>query len=65
MCMHLDHKKNVNFFLTWLNNIDMADDSDWLLVSDFNLLRRPRGRNKQWGNVQDMLQFNASISNLR
>jgi hypothetical protein len=28
-------------FLNWLNNVDMDDDCDWLLVGDFNLIRRP------------------------
>jgi exonuclease III len=28
-------------FLSWLNDIDMSDDCDWLLVGDFNLIQRP------------------------
>jgi endonuclease/exonuclease/phosphatase family metal-dependent hydrolase len=41
------------------------DDCDWLVVGDFNLIRRPTNRNKPSGNVQEMLAFNAAISNLR
>jgi hypothetical protein len=52
-------------FLQWFHNIDMADDIEWLLVGDFNLLRMPSDRNKPDGNVHEMLQFNAVISNLR
>jgi hypothetical protein len=33
-------------FLDWLRNVDMADDCDWLLVGDFNLVRKPTDRNK-------------------
>jgi hypothetical protein len=52
-------------FLQWLNEVDMPDDMDWLLVGDFNLIRRMRDRNKPGGDVQNMLDFNAVISNLR
>jgi hypothetical protein len=38
---------------------------DWLLVGDFNLIRRPSDRNKPKGNVQEMFRFNEVISNLR
>jgi hypothetical protein len=41
------------------------DDCDWLVVGDFNLIHHPSDRNKPGGNVQNMLQFNAAISNLR
>jgi hypothetical protein len=51
--------------LDLLHDMDMADDCDWLLVGDFNLIRRPSDRNKPRGNVQDMLRFNAAISNQR
>lgn len=29
----------------WFHNIDMAEDTDWLIVGDFNLIRRPSDRN--------------------
>jgi hypothetical protein len=32
-------------FINWLHNVDMPDDTDWLLVGDFKLIRRPSDRN--------------------
>jgi hypothetical protein len=52
-------------FLEWFNGIDMPEETDWLLVGDFNLIRRQSDRNKPGGNTQDMLDFNVAISNLR
>jgi hypothetical protein len=52
-------------FLDWLHNVKMLDNCDWLLVGDFNLIRRSLDRNKPGGNVQEMPKFNAAISNLR
>jgi hypothetical protein len=43
----------------------MVDDCDWLLVGDFNHIRRPSDRNKQRGNIQYMMQFNTVFSHLR
>jgi hypothetical protein len=42
----------------------MPDDSDWIIMGDFNLIRKPSDRNKPGGNVNDMLSFNEAISNL-
>jgi hypothetical protein len=50
--------------LNWLHDVVMLDDIDWLLVGDFNLIRRPSDRNKPRGNIQDMLRFNEVISHL-
>jgi exonuclease III len=52
-------------FLDWFGSIDMVDDIDWLIVGDFNLIRKQSDRNKQGGNIANMLNFNAAISNLR
>jgi hypothetical protein len=54
-----------NNFFNWLNEVDMSEETEWLLVGDFNLMRRPSDRNKAGGNVQNMLDFNVAISNLR
>jgi hypothetical protein len=51
-------------FLHWLNNISSPDDENWLLVGDFNLIRSPQDRNKEGGNVNEMLLFNEAISKL-
>jgi hypothetical protein len=51
-------------FLSWFHNIQVADDVDWLIVGDFNLIRSPNDRNKPGGNINEMLLFNEAISNL-
>ena len=51
-------------FINWLKNIQMPEDLDWLLLGDFNLIRRPEDRNKPGGNLTEMFLFNASISKL-
>jgi hypothetical protein len=51
-------------FLNWLHNISMPSDKLWLLVGDFNLIRRPEDRNKPGGDINLMLKFNEAISNL-
>ena len=49
-------------FIQWFRNIDMADNTDWLVVGDFNFMRYPNNRNRAGGNVQYMLSFNDAIS---
>lgn len=51
-------------FISWLENIQMPDEVDWLLIGDFNFYRKPEDRNRPGGNVGDMLQFNSAISAL-
>jgi hypothetical protein len=51
-------------FLDWFQQIDMPTNVDWLVVGDFNLIRRAKERNKPGGNVPYMLRFNAAISAL-
>jgi exonuclease III len=36
-------------FLNWLHDAVMPDDTDWLLVGDFNLIRRPSDSNRPGG----------------
>jgi exonuclease III len=38
-------------FLNWLHNISMPPDKLWLLVGDFNLIRRPEDRNIIGGGI--------------
>jgi exonuclease III len=33
-------------FLNWFKNIQIPDDREWLVIGDFNLIRRPEDRNK-------------------
>lgn len=49
-------------FLDWLENIQLPDDVDWLLLGDFNLIRRFENRNRPSGNVMEMLRFNNALS---
>jgi exonuclease III len=51
-------------FLDWFANIDMPEDVDWLVLGDFNFMRKPSDRNKPGGDVNEMLLFNEAISNL-
>jgi len=51
-------------FLNWFGGIDMPDDVDWLVVADFNLIRRPEDRNKEGANPNEMFAFNEAISRL-
>jgi hypothetical protein len=51
-------------FLNWFSDIDMHDESDWLIVGDLKLIIRALDRNCPGGNIQDMLTFNSGISNL-
>lgn len=51
-------------FLDWFKNIQMPDDIDWLIVGDFNLIRRPKDRNKEERDIMEMFQFNEAISTL-
>jgi exonuclease III len=52
-------------FLNWFHSIEMAKDADWLVVGDFNLMKNPDDRKKTQGNLSEMMEFNAAISNQR
>jgi exonuclease III len=58
---HSDRKEE---FLQWFSNISMPNDTDWLIMGDFNFIRNAHDRNKPGGNITEMLQFNVAISNL-
>lgn len=51
-------------FLDWFRNIQMPEHTDWLIVDDFNQIRRPEDRNKEGGDVTEMYLFNEAISAL-
>lgn len=51
-------------FLDWFGNIQMPDDSDWLIVGDFNLIRKMEDRNRPGGNLTEMNLFNEAIDSL-
>lgn len=52
------------FFLDWIKNIQMPDDTKWMLMGDFNYIRYPSNRNGSGGNFSDMLNFNEAINSL-
>ena len=54
----------VRDFLEWFQNIQMPDDIDWLIIGDFNLIRRPEVRNKEGGDANEIYLFNETISRL-
>jgi hypothetical protein len=49
-------------FLNWLKGIEMPDTIDWMILGDFNLIRREENRNMLGGNVNEMLPFIEAIS---
>ena len=53
-----------HIFLQWLKNIQMPAKVDWLIVGDFNLIRKPENRNKPGGDILDMFLFNKALSTL-
>ena len=49
-------------FLNWLKEIEIPNNVDWILLGDFNLIRRHGNRNKPGGNMAEKLLFNEIIS---
>jgi hypothetical protein len=47
-----------------MENIHMPESVDWIILEDFNLMRKPKNRNKPGGNLSEMLMFNDAISRL-
>jgi hypothetical protein len=52
-------------FITWLNSLIIEDDVNWTLLGDFNFYRSLQDRNKEGGNMNDIMLFNEIISNLQ
>jgi hypothetical protein len=51
-------------FLRWFKNVYMPDECMWIIMGDFNLIRRPEIRNKSGGDISLMNAFNEAISKL-
>lgn len=49
-------------FLNWLKNIEIPAYVNWLVLGDFNLIRRQENRNRPRGNIAHMFLFNEVIS---
>jgi hypothetical protein len=41
-------------FIDRFANIDMPDNMDWLIMGDFNFIRKISNRNKLGGDINDM-----------
>jgi hypothetical protein len=42
----------------------MPDETDWIVLGDFNFIRGPEDRNKPGGDINDMILFNDAINRL-
>jgi hypothetical protein len=51
-------------FMEWLNNLQIEEEDIWMIMGDFNFYRSLENRNRQGGNLQDIMAFNSIISNL-
>jgi hypothetical protein len=51
-------------FIDWLNNFYIHDDVNWMIIGDCNFYRSLEDRNREGGNMQDVMIFNEVISNL-
>ncbi|XP_073363557.1 uncharacterized protein [Aegilops tauschii subsp. strangulata] len=60
---HCQHSDRLNF-LDWFQSVNILDFTNWMAPGDFNYIRYPQDRNREGGNVQDMLAFNEAISQL-
>ena len=55
---------NRSSFLNWFRHINIPTGYDWVFLGDFNLIRKVEDRNKPGGDLNDMMSFNAAISQL-
>jgi hypothetical protein len=51
-------------FTNWLLNFDATPMDSWIILGDFNLIRSPENRNRDGGDINNMLLFNSIISQL-
>jgi exonuclease III len=47
-------------FTDWLRQIQMPEDREWIVLGDFNLIRKPEDRNRGDGNMAEMFMFNEN-----
>lgn len=50
-------------FLDWFRDFQVTDCPNWPVTGDFNYIRYPQDRNRDGGNISNMLAFNEAISN--
>lgn len=51
-------------FIEWFKQIHTPEEIDWLIVGDFNLMRKQEDRNKEGVIFAEMFMFNDAISAL-
>lgn len=51
-------------FLEWFREIQMPPEIDWIIVGDFNLIRKPEDRNRDGADPNEMFLFNEAINKL-
>jgi exonuclease III len=51
-------------FVSWLYNLQIPIDKNWLVIGDFNFIRSEENRNKPGGDINDMFLFNEIIGHL-
>ena len=49
-------------FVAWMFHLDIADDTHWILLGDFNFYRYTDSRNRPGANMEDMATFNEIIN---
>jgi hypothetical protein len=42
-------------FINWLNGLNIDDNCNWMFVGDFNFYRSLEDRNREGGNMQDIM----------
>jgi hypothetical protein len=47
-----------------LNGLTIDDEINWMVMDDFNFYRSLQDRNREGGNMHDIIVFNEMISNL-
>jgi hypothetical protein len=58
------HGQDRQNFIDWLNSIQIGDQEKWMFIRDFNFYRSMENRNRDGGNMQDIMVFNEVISNI-
>jgi hypothetical protein len=58
------HGQERQDFVNSLNDLQIADDKNWMILGDFNFYRPLENQNKDGGSMQDIMIFNEIISNL-
>ena len=50
--------------IDWFKHFQTPEDSNWMILGDFNHIRYPHNRSQVGGNILNMLAFNEAISSL-